>query len=95
MASIASCTEASDSASNAEVASSSKRIRGLRTRARAIAILCFCPPLSCTPLSPTYVSYFIGNESINDAALASRAASSTSSLDGSFSVPSRPKIIFL
>lgn len=27
-------------------------------RARAIAILCFWPPESCVPLSPTLVSYF-------------------------------------
>jgi hypothetical protein len=39
------CTIDSDSLSNAEVASSSKSIFGLRTNARAIAIRCFCPPI--------------------------------------------------
>ncbi|KAF8101636.1 hypothetical protein N665_0203s0048 [Sinapis alba] len=51
----ASCTDLSDSASRALVASSSSMISAFLTRARAIAILCFCPPESCTPLSPTYV----------------------------------------
>lgn len=32
--------------SSADVASSSRRILGFFTRARAMAILCFCPPLS-------------------------------------------------
>jgi len=36
--------------------SSSKRILGLRIKARAIAIRCFCPPESCEPLLPTRVS---------------------------------------
>ena len=40
----ADCTIDSDSLSNAEVASSSKSIFGLRTKARAIAIRCFWPP---------------------------------------------------
>ena len=42
--SMASCTIASDSASNADVASSSNKILGFLTKALAIAILCFCPP---------------------------------------------------
>ena len=46
------CTAASLSASKAEVASSSSRISGRRTSARAMAIRCLWPPLSCTPLSP-------------------------------------------
>ena len=29
---------------------------GLRTSARAMAMRCFCPPLSCAPRSPTGVS---------------------------------------
>lgn len=54
----AACTIASLSVSRADVASSNKRILGLRTRARAIAIRCFCPPLIWVPLSPTKVSNF-------------------------------------
>mmetsp|Transcript_8715 Transcript_8715/g.10925 ORF Transcript_8715/g.10925 Transcript_8715/m.10925 type:complete len:127 (-) Transcript_8715:693-1073(-) len=94
MLSMASCTMASDSASSALVASSSRRIFGRRTSALAIAILCFCPPLSWTPRSPTSVSYFIGRLSMNDAALAKRAASSISCIVGSSSVPSNPYTIF-
>ncbi len=44
--------------SNADVASSSSNMLGFRTRALAMAILCFCPPESCAPLSPTKVSNF-------------------------------------
>lgn len=47
----------SDSVSKAEVASSRSNILGLRTMARAIATLCFCPPDNCVPFSPTTVSY--------------------------------------
>mmetsp|Transcript_26180 Transcript_26180/g.34909 ORF Transcript_26180/g.34909 Transcript_26180/m.34909 type:complete len:137 (+) Transcript_26180:824-1234(+) len=78
-----------------EVASSNSKIRGLRTRALAIAIRCFCPPLSCTPRSPTSVSYPNGRPSMKDDALANLAASSISFIDGSYSVPSSPYIIFL
>ena len=46
------------SVSRAEVASSSRRILGFLTSARAIATRCFWPPLNCVPLSPTFVSYF-------------------------------------
>jgi len=52
------------SVSRAEVASSSRRIFGFLTSARAIATRCFCPPLSCVPLSPTFVSYFYHKTSI-------------------------------
>ena len=48
--------------SNADVASSSRRISGFRTRARAMAILCFCPPDNCAPRSPTRVSNFYRRE---------------------------------
>ena len=48
----ASCTTASLSASSADVASSNNRMVGLRTRALAMAIRCFCPPERATPLSP-------------------------------------------
>mmetsp|Transcript_69515 Transcript_69515/g.154987 ORF Transcript_69515/g.154987 Transcript_69515/m.154987 type:complete len:102 (-) Transcript_69515:18-323(-) len=54
--SIAACTTCSDSASRADVASSSSRTFGSINRARAMAIRCFWPPLSCTPRSPTVVS---------------------------------------
>ncbi|KAF8096691.1 hypothetical protein N665_0303s0016 [Sinapis alba] len=50
----ASWTTLSDSESNALVASSKRRMVGDLIIARAIAILCFCPPDICTPLSPTY-----------------------------------------
>ena len=55
--SSASCTTRSDSESNVLVASSSRRILGALIMALAIAILCFCPPDNCTPLSPHSVSY--------------------------------------
>jgi hypothetical protein len=45
------------SVSSADVASSNKSILGLRIKARAMAILCFCPPDINVPLSPTKVSY--------------------------------------
>ena len=37
------------------VASSSSRMAGRLTSALAMAILCFCPPETVTPLSPTIV----------------------------------------
>mmetsp|Transcript_7444 Transcript_7444/g.11238 ORF Transcript_7444/g.11238 Transcript_7444/m.11238 type:complete len:131 (+) Transcript_7444:2192-2584(+) len=49
-------TRTSLSLSSALVASSRSRILGSRTRALAIAILCFCPPDICRPPSPTSVS---------------------------------------
>ena len=45
------------SVSSADVASSNKSILGLRIKARAMEILCFCPPDINVPLSPTNVSY--------------------------------------
>ena len=50
----------SDSESRLEVASSRIRMRGSARMARAIEILCRCPPESLTPRSPTMVSYFSG-----------------------------------
>ncbi|MCO5594159.1 hypothetical protein L7F22_048182 [Adiantum nelumboides] len=61
----ADCTTFSDSASRADVASSSSKIAGFFSTARAIATLCFCPPDSCTPLSPTCVLYPAGNPLMN------------------------------
>ena len=60
--SSASCTMRSDAASKALVASSKSKMAGFFSTARAMAIRCFCPPESCTPRSPAYVSYPIGRE---------------------------------
>jgi hypothetical protein len=49
-------TTFSDLLSSALVASSSNSTDGFFSMARAIAIRCFCPPDSCTPLSPYHVS---------------------------------------
>mmetsp|Transcript_89051 Transcript_89051/g.147911 ORF Transcript_89051/g.147911 Transcript_89051/m.147911 type:complete len:84 (+) Transcript_89051:200-451(+) len=56
ISSNASWTSFSHTLSRALVASSSSRIEGLRMMQRAMAIRCFCPPLSCEPLRPTFVS---------------------------------------
>mmetsp|Transcript_10377 Transcript_10377/g.17838 ORF Transcript_10377/g.17838 Transcript_10377/m.17838 type:complete len:83 (-) Transcript_10377:826-1074(-) len=53
--SSAACTMRSLSLSSADVASSSSRMEGSFTMARAIATRCFCPPDSCDP-DPTSVS---------------------------------------
>ncbi|KFM27091.1 hypothetical protein F751_1264 [Auxenochlorella protothecoides] len=53
--SSASCTTASLSASRAEVASSRSSTLGSLITARAMAMRCFCPPLSWMPPSPTRV----------------------------------------
>jgi len=49
---LAELTRNSLSVSRALVASSSRRILGLRIKARAMAILCFWPPESWVPFSP-------------------------------------------
>mmetsp|Transcript_15374 Transcript_15374/g.24259 ORF Transcript_15374/g.24259 Transcript_15374/m.24259 type:complete len:133 (-) Transcript_15374:322-720(-) len=95
MSSMAACTRCSLSASRAEVASSSSSTRGRRTSARAMAIRCFWPPLSCTPFSPTSVSYPSGSAAMKSCAFASRAASRMRSSEGSSGVPSSPKMMFL
>mmetsp|Transcript_14876 Transcript_14876/g.35002 ORF Transcript_14876/g.35002 Transcript_14876/m.35002 type:complete len:85 (+) Transcript_14876:359-613(+) len=51
--SSARCTRRSDSVSRADVASSSSKTRGSRITARAIAMRCFCPPLSWVARWPT------------------------------------------
>ena len=51
-----------------DVASSNKMIGDFFRIARAIDILCFCPPESLMPFSPTIVSYFLGSFSINSSA---------------------------
>mmetsp|Transcript_7845 Transcript_7845/g.35619 ORF Transcript_7845/g.35619 Transcript_7845/m.35619 type:complete len:200 (+) Transcript_7845:163-762(+) len=73
-------TSRSLSASSAEVASSRSRIRGLPMMARAMAILCFCPPLTSPPPTPTSESYPFGILLTNSWALEIMAASMTSSL---------------
>mmetsp|Transcript_47853 Transcript_47853/g.128029 ORF Transcript_47853/g.128029 Transcript_47853/m.128029 type:complete len:114 (-) Transcript_47853:121-462(-) len=55
--SSACCTNASFSASRAEVASSRKSSRGLRRKQRAMARRCLWPPERSMPRSPTRVSY--------------------------------------
>ncbi|PON83733.1 LOW QUALITY PROTEIN: hypothetical protein TorRG33x02_205390 [Trema orientale] len=55
----------SDSASRALVASSSSKIAGLFSKVLAMATLCFCPPESWQPFSPTTVSYPLGKVLIN------------------------------
>eukprot|EP00958_Prasinococcus_capsulatus_P000243 scaffold19_cov286-Prasinococcus_capsulatus_cf.AAC.3 len=74
--SSAACTSASDSASSAEVASSSSMQGGSLITARAMAMRCFWPPLSCAPRSPTGVSYPPGSPVMKLCALAARAAAS-------------------
>jgi len=59
--SMACWTRCSLSASRAEVASSRSKSFGFLMRALAMATLCFCPPESLTPLSPTSVSKPSGN----------------------------------
>lgn len=87
-------TECSDSASRALVASSRSRILGLRMSARAMATLCFCPPESLIPLSPTMVSYSRGKMLLSLMKLSAlaylHASSSSSSVGGSW----RPYSIF-
>mmetsp|Transcript_16886 Transcript_16886/g.40109 ORF Transcript_16886/g.40109 Transcript_16886/m.40109 type:complete len:147 (-) Transcript_16886:199-639(-) len=72
-------TTCSLSASRALVASSSKRMRGSRTAARATATRCFCPPLSRTPRSPTSVAMPSVKSCVNAWTCASDAAASTAS----------------
>mmetsp|Transcript_1233 Transcript_1233/g.1447 ORF Transcript_1233/g.1447 Transcript_1233/m.1447 type:complete len:125 (-) Transcript_1233:1811-2185(-) len=47
--------------SSADVASSSNTIGGSFNRHRAMATLCFSPPLNFSPLSPTLVSHCSGS----------------------------------
>ena len=75
----ASCTTASLSESNADVASSNNNMAGSFKMARAIEIRCFCPPESCTPRSPTSVSYPLGKDKMKSCALAALAAAMTDS----------------
>mmetsp|Transcript_25616 Transcript_25616/g.39318 ORF Transcript_25616/g.39318 Transcript_25616/m.39318 type:complete len:118 (+) Transcript_25616:243-596(+) len=74
------CTIFSLSLSKADVASSRIRIFGSLTSARAIAILCFCPPLTLPPPRPTLVSNPSARLVMKSNAFAFLAAASTSSL---------------
>mmetsp|Transcript_49 Transcript_49/g.143 ORF Transcript_49/g.143 Transcript_49/m.143 type:complete len:175 (-) Transcript_49:396-920(-) len=76
--SSASCTSFSFSESSADVASSRRRILGSLSSARAIAMRCFCPPLSSVPLSPHMRAIPSGLCSMNSSAFAFRAASAIS-----------------
>mmetsp|Transcript_14830 Transcript_14830/g.32579 ORF Transcript_14830/g.32579 Transcript_14830/m.32579 type:complete len:160 (-) Transcript_14830:2744-3223(-) len=89
--SSACCTTFSESLSSAEVASSRSRTFGLLTIARAMAILCFCPPLNPPPPSPTSVSYPLAIPMIKSWALALLAAASICSRVA----PWNPYAIFL
>ena len=73
----ASWTNFSECASSALVASSRMRILGFLSRARAMAIRCFCPPDTVMPRSPTTVPYPSGNSRMKLSALACLAASYT------------------
>merc|ERR1719231_1622735 len=77
----ASCTADSLSLSRALVASSSSSILGSCISALAIAILCFCPPDSLVPLSPTVLA-----TSRNDRVLGTpyRGDTASSSSDAAF-----------
>mmetsp|Transcript_10904 Transcript_10904/g.24811 ORF Transcript_10904/g.24811 Transcript_10904/m.24811 type:complete len:128 (-) Transcript_10904:989-1372(-) len=74
--SSASCTTRSLSLSSALVASSSSRIFGSLSTARAMAMRCFCPPDSWTPRSPTSVENPAGRRETKLCALAALAAAS-------------------
>mmetsp|Transcript_37482 Transcript_37482/g.77761 ORF Transcript_37482/g.77761 Transcript_37482/m.77761 type:complete len:84 (+) Transcript_37482:555-806(+) len=70
----ASCTDFSVMVSRADVASSSKTNGGSFSKHRAIAALCFSPPDSLRPRSPTMVSQPSLSDSINPSSWASSAA---------------------
>mmetsp|Transcript_74345 Transcript_74345/g.177337 ORF Transcript_74345/g.177337 Transcript_74345/m.177337 type:complete len:90 (-) Transcript_74345:3537-3806(-) len=55
---IASCTKRSEVESSADVASSRSMNWGRRSKARAMATRCFCPPDSFSPRSPTRSAHF-------------------------------------
>mmetsp|Transcript_9796 Transcript_9796/g.16264 ORF Transcript_9796/g.16264 Transcript_9796/m.16264 type:complete len:186 (-) Transcript_9796:469-1026(-) len=79
ISSSAACTTFSLALSSADVASSKSSTAGCRTRARAIATRCFCPPDSFSPRLPTCVPYPSARLSLmKPCAFAMRAAASTS-----------------
>mmetsp|Transcript_23179 Transcript_23179/g.71249 ORF Transcript_23179/g.71249 Transcript_23179/m.71249 type:complete len:116 (+) Transcript_23179:79-426(+) len=73
----------SDSASKADVASSSNRTLGLRARARAMAMRCFWPPDIVAPRSPTSVSSSSGSLRMKSRAWAMASKSFTCEGEGS------------
>mmetsp|Transcript_13366 Transcript_13366/g.46260 ORF Transcript_13366/g.46260 Transcript_13366/m.46260 type:complete len:117 (-) Transcript_13366:1488-1838(-) len=77
--------------SSAEVASSSTRMGGSLSSARAMATLCFSPPLSLRPRSPTTVSKPSGWRSMKGLSFAAPAAATTSSRLARSPEPSLPK----
>mmetsp|Transcript_7846 Transcript_7846/g.35626 ORF Transcript_7846/g.35626 Transcript_7846/m.35626 type:complete len:154 (+) Transcript_7846:163-624(+) len=76
-------TSRSLSASSAEVASSRSKTLGFTMIARAMAILCFCPPESLIPRSPTHVSRPLSRPRTKSATLARSSARHTSSSSAS------------
>mmetsp|Transcript_21737 Transcript_21737/g.69391 ORF Transcript_21737/g.69391 Transcript_21737/m.69391 type:complete len:134 (-) Transcript_21737:1471-1872(-) len=76
---------ASACGSSALVASSSSSSAGSRTSALAIAMRCFCPPEREAPAAPIRVSNPLGSAAMKSNAFASRAASSTASIEQSAS----------
>ena len=66
------------------MASSKRRTGASFSRARAIAMRCFCPPDNLTPRSPTGVSYACGNSRMNFSALAARTASLSDRTDWAY-----------
>mmetsp|Transcript_137812 Transcript_137812/g.326506 ORF Transcript_137812/g.326506 Transcript_137812/m.326506 type:complete len:98 (+) Transcript_137812:350-643(+) len=76
----ASCTRRSLTASSELVASSSKSTAGSRSNARAMAMRCFWPPLSCAPRCPAWVLKPWGMVARKSVAFAALAAASTSSM---------------
>ena len=64
--------------SRAEVASSNSTMLGFLSRVLAMATLCFSPPESLRPLSPTLESYWSGKDKILSWISALVAANSTS-----------------
>mmetsp|Transcript_26391 Transcript_26391/g.84913 ORF Transcript_26391/g.84913 Transcript_26391/m.84913 type:complete len:152 (+) Transcript_26391:360-815(+) len=83
--SSAACTMRSLSLSSALVASSSSSSAGSRTSALASAMRCFCPPEREAPAAPIRVSKPLGSAAMKSNAFASRAASSTASIEQSAS----------
>mmetsp|Transcript_74941 Transcript_74941/g.201053 ORF Transcript_74941/g.201053 Transcript_74941/m.201053 type:complete len:139 (-) Transcript_74941:416-832(-) len=88
--SSASCTSFSFSESSADVASSSSRILGSLSTARAMAMRWRWPPESITPRSPTWALYASGIRITKSWALAILAARCTLAMVA----PSEPYMMF-
>ena len=83
-------TSRSDSASSALVASSRSSTFGLHRMALAMAMRCFCPPLSLIPRSPTHVSRPLSNPRMKSATL----ACSNASMIAASLASARPNVAF-